>query len=376
MTTALLTRGYIYPAKKIVEQVPLPPSDGQAILVKALELPLPSSVTSGLGIFQSDVIIRTAIVAALADLRANPWLLDYVFASLPKDEMSMRSYGEKSVDAAKNWFLKTKIPVTMTPRLDEAQIPCITIKLQDSQEINVTLGDTHYEPTELNDGGWRDLVGSFTPSKYNAATGIITLPPNVLGSVLLAPGMVVIDAIGKTHPIIETFDDGTFSIKQGTISDFSGSTIRASKPAFITQLESAQYRETYLIGCHVSSEPVYLTWLHSITVFVMLRYKQALLESRGFESSVINSTDFDRNDINEGELAFSRYMSITGNVRQYWPKRTDPRITHFATSGPGLLDPNGQGIRIIGAGKLAPTIDPDIESWIGDGDTIGVLKKK
>lgn len=102
MTVALLTRGYISPIKTIVQQVPLSPSDGQALLVKSLELPLSNSLTTeALGIHQSDVIIRTAIVAALADLRANPWLLDYVFASLPKDEMTMKDYGEKSVEKAK-----------------------------------------------------------------------------------------------------------------------------------------------------------------------------------------------------------------------------------------------------------------------------------
>jgi len=372
MTVALLTRGYISPVKKIVEQVPLSPSDGQALLVKALELPLsPSLTTEALGIHQSDVIIRTAIVAALADLRANPWLLDYVFASLPKDEMTMKDYGEKSVERAKEWFLKTKIPVAMVPRLNEAQVPCITIKLQDSQESEVTLADVHYQPTELNDGVWPNIVGPFTPAKYNAATGIMVPPAGALGDALLAPNMVVIDATGKVHTIIEAFDDGSFSIKQGTIADFTGSVIRGQKPSYITQLESVAYRESYLIGVHVGGEPVYLTWMHSILVFVLLRYKQALLESRGFERSVVNSTDFDRNEYFEAEMVFSRYLTITGYVRQYWPKAIDPRITHMASNGPGVLDPNAQGIKIIGAGKLPDEVDPNSASWIGDKDTLG-----
>ena len=372
MTVALLTRGYISPIKTIVQQVPLSPSDGQALLVKALELPLSNELTTeALGIHQSDVIIRTAIVAALADLRANPWLLDYVFASLPKDEMTMKDYGEKSVEKAKEWFLKTKIPVAMVPRLNEAQVPCITIKLQDSTESEVTLADVHYQTSELNDGVWPNIVGPFTPAKYNAATGIMVLPEEVQANAVLAPNMVVLDATGKVHTIEEVFEDGSFSIKQGTIADFKGAVIRGQKPSYVTQLESVAYRENYLIGVHVSGEPVYLTWLHSILVFCLLRYKQVLLESRGFERSVVNSTDFDRNEFFEAEMVFSRYLTITGYVRQYWPKSIDPRVTHFASQAPGVLDPNAQGFKIIGAKKLPDEVDPNEASWIGDEDTLG-----
>jgi len=84
--------------------------------------PLDPSTTSTLGIHQSDVIIRTAIIAALADLRANPWKLDYVFSSLPKDTLTAKSYGEKDIAQAKRWFLSTEIPVTMVPRIDKAKL--------------------------------------------------------------------------------------------------------------------------------------------------------------------------------------------------------------------------------------------------------------
>jgi hypothetical protein len=372
MTVSLLTRGYISPIKTIVQQVPLSPSDGQALLVKALELPLPSSLTTeALGIHQSDVIIRTAIVAALADLRAKPFLLDYVFASLPKDELTLKEYGEKSVQRAKDWFLKTKIPVVMVPRLNEAQLPCITIKLQESSEAEVTLADVHYQPTELNDGEWPNVVGPFTPAKYNAATGIMVLPDDIASTAVLAPNMLVLDATGKTHAIEEVFEDGSFSIAQGTIADFRNAVIRGQKPSFVTQLESVSYRENYLIGVHVVGEPVYLTWLHSILVFILHRYKQALLEPRGFERSVVNSTDFDRNEYFEAELVFSRYLNLQGYVRQYWPKAIDPRIVGMGTSP---SDPEAQGIRIIGAGKLPDEVDPNEASWVGDEDSLG--KKK
>lgn len=360
MTTSLLTRGYISTARRIVEQVPLSPSEGQALLIKSLELPLPPSMTTeALGIHQSDVIIRTAIIAAIADLRANPWLLDYVFASLPRDDRTMKDYGEKEVQRAKEWFIKTNIPVFMVPRMDEAKVPCITIKLLDSQEAEVTLGDVHYQEKEDNDAQWPALCKPFTPNKYNSATGIMVVPDAVHDAVVIAPGMVVVDNIGKSHEILETFADGSFLIKQGTIADFTNAVIKGSKPAYVTRLESVSYRESYQIGVHCAGEPVYLTWLHSIVVFILLRYKQSLLEARGFERSVFSSSDFDRNEMFEAEMVFSRYLNVTGYVRQYWPKDINPKITSF--------DP--LPLRVIGGEKL-PEGDPNDAMWIGDQDTL------
>jgi len=358
MTVQLLTRGYIFRVKKIYEQVPLSPTEGQALLVKALELPLPVDLTTGaLGIHQSDVIIRTAIVAAIADLRANPQLLDYVFASLAQDEQTLKDYGEKSIQRAKDWFLKTNIPVFMVPRIDEAKVPCITIKLLSSEESETTLGDVHWQPTEDNSSDWPALAGPFAPVSYNAATGLMVLPD--LGGLILSTAMVLVDATGKTQPILQVFDDGSIIIQQGTVADFSKTLLKGTPPVFVTQLESVWYRESYQIGVHVSGEPVYLTWLHSIVVFILLRYKQALLEARGFERTVVNSSDFDRNEFFEAELVFSRYVTITGNVRQYWPKDTNIKLEALESV-----------IRVEGAGKLPSGTDPNDSLWIGDRDVL------
>lgn len=363
MSIELLTRGYLTTVKKIFEQVPLGPAEAQDLLVRALELPLPPELTTeALGIHQSDVIIRTAVVAAIADMRANPWLLDYVFASLAQDAQTLKDYGEKEIQRAKDWFLKTNIRVVMVPVVDEAKVPVITIKLLSSDESEVTLGDVHYDPTETNLTPWPALAGPFNITKYNAATGIMVLPTEVTDNIIVAPGMVLVDTVGNPHSILEVFDDGSLTIEQGTVADFSKTLLKGAQPNSVTQLESAWYRESYQIGCHVSGEPVYLTWLHSIIVFILLRYKQALLEARGFERSVVNSSDFDRNESEfpDSEFVYSRYITITGNVRQYWPKSINPAVTAVVT----------QPIRVIDAKNLPPDTDPNTQIWVGDEDTL------
>lgn len=320
MTLSLLTRGYINTLRKIVQQVPLTPSTGQAILMKALEMPMPGITTDTQGLFQGDIILRTALIAGMSDIRANPWLIDYIFASLPKDDYTWKEYGEKSVAKAKEWFLKTDIPVSVVPRIDEARWPRITITLVESSEAENTLGDVHYEPFEFNNDSWSNLTTYFTPTEYDPQTGKVTPPVSITQELKIVPNMILIDTVGREHKIIGIDNDSSFYIEAGTIADFTKSVIKGAKPDKAVFLESAVFKETYQLGIHVGSEPVYLTWLHSIVSFVLLRYRQALLEARGLERTFIASSDVTRNESFEGELVFSRYITLSGMVRQYWPK--------------------------------------------------------
>lgn len=113
------------------------------------------------GIVQGDILIRTAIIAGIKDMRANPGLLDYAFQWLPKDPLTAGTYGMKTLDKAKEWFLRYDIPVTLDVRLDKAKSPLVTITLAESAEESNTLGDIHYESSEFLDtlDGPNDAIG-------------------------------------------------------------------------------------------------------------------------------------------------------------------------------------------------------------------------
>lgn len=382
----LLTRGYVGGIRKAVQQVPLNSTEAQVVLIKALELPLPDALTKIAGIHQSDVIIRSALTAALADIRANPWLLDYVFASLPQDQITWKEYGEKSLQQAKEWFLKTNVPVKLVPVLNELEAPCITISLVESSEAvpETTTSDTHYEPFESNGQTWPALTKPFTPSKYLPATGIVTLKKNTLPTnITLAAGMFIIDKVGRPHEILEVYDERSFKISPNTVADFRNSVIKSRKPSWVTSVESSSFRETYRIGVHVGGEPVRLTWLHSIVVFALLRYKEALLEARGFERSTFQSSDFARENQFETELVFSRFLNVSGYVRQYWPKVVAPVIdavrlqeldgsAGIAVSGvTSDGETEGTDVTLEGTGT-----SPDEALWAGNLDSLTSQKKK
>jgi hypothetical protein len=297
--------------------------------------------TEALGIHQADVIIRTALIAAINDMRANPWLLDYVFASLAFDKLTLDQYGKSEIQKAKDWFVKTDIAVVWDVGTNDPKFPCITIGLQSSQEVESegTLSDTHYEPFQLNNWDWPTLVPALSPLSYVAATGTMAVDPAFV-DVVLAPGMVVLTAAGKQYPIVEVIDAGTFKIAAGVVDDFTGMVIKSANPAYITELESAVFREVYTIGCYADSEPLYLTYLHSVVVFALRRYSESLLEARGFERSTISSTDFKREDDALPEFVFSRYVQISGSVRQSWPKTVAMRVSSTLVQASAINDPN------------------------------------
>lgn len=280
---------------------------------------LPDDMRTATGIAQTDIILRTAIIAGLSDLRANPDLLDYVFSSLPKDALTYRQYGEEQVSMAKQWFMSQDIPVFMNTRLDDSKLPCITIALTGSSETEEALGDVSYQTAEA--AIQQPVIvysGPFTPTKYDAVTGILGLPSDFTFDVF--PGMLLRDGNGTTHTIEDVIDATTIQLATGLNVDFRNSAIVNHGSTQVT-VESVDFRETFEIGCHALAESAYLTYLHSIVVFILLRYKEELLESRGLERTTISSGPVTLNtSFQVSEPVFTRMINLTGFVRNFWPK--------------------------------------------------------
>jgi hypothetical protein len=317
------------------------------------------------GVFQSDLIIETAIRAGIADLRANPWLVPYIFRSLADDDLTAKQYGRKQIDAAVKWLLKTEIPVFVNARLDSSKVPSITINLINSSEADNTLADIHHDPTEsvleTDDTYWPALTQPFTPVSWNPTVAELVVPTSI--TIDLFPGMKVIDRTGAQYSIEEVREDAqgraVLVLPQGTQGNFAGSVVKSGSPPML-DLESAQFRESYLVGCHVVGEAFQLMVLHSALVFILCRYRQRFLEARGFEASAISSTDFAKNAAFQGDTTWSRYINIEGRVRNVWPKDRHQAID-------GVLP----ALRIADAAKLPPDTDPQSALWIGDQDSLG-----
>lgn len=319
-----------------------------------------------LGIFQTDVAIQAGIEAALADLRANPWLLDYAFAYLVRDTLTAAKYGAKERDKAKQWFLNNDIPVVMDYRAwDAPKYAMISVSIVDSVEAETTLGDVNHDPQEETEAENRALTSTFTP-RYDASTGTVTLPSNL--DIVVSTGMEVVDRRGVAHPITSVESATTIVLTPGLVVDLTSCYIRSISPRFLTQLESLNFKESVRIGAHVKGDPIELLWLFSIMKFILLRYKQTFFEGRNFERSTIAWSAMAKDDRFGPELYWTRFCTMTGYSRDYWPKLRTERIQGTST-----------GFKVSQVGSVATTFveEDDLEGdapWSVEDESTSVRR--
>jgi len=170
--------------------------------------------------------------------------------------------------------------------------------------------------------------------------------------------MIVIDKTGGEHPVTVRGNDGTtIQIAPNSLGDFSQVILKGPHSSHSVTLESASFRETYSVGCHAEGEPIYLFNLHSIVSFLLLRYRQELLEARGFERSIIGSDDVipDAAFLQGKENVISRYIKMTGYVRHSWPKFVYPKVL---TLNLGMSAQSGATKQVIWKGDIDSIISP------------------
>jgi hypothetical protein len=329
--------------------------------------------TSTKGIFQSDILIRSAIIAGLQELRDNPWLLDFAFAWLADDELTRdhKHYGQDGLREAKNWLLKNEIFVQMAYTPTKPELPAIGIELVDSSEAGATFGDTHHETAEdilTNEivSNPAPVIKPFTPKSYKSKTGIVTLP-NKITTTNIFPGMVFFDTVANRGYVIEdVIDDSTFKIPAGTVANFSKAYVTSRESLFVLPIHSLLFRETYRVTCYVGTAPAHLMFLHTALLFMLLRSKEELLEGRGFENTSINVGGISRLEGEDGNHIHNRSITISGQVRQFWPGKPSRKLDGIVV----------ESVKIIG-GKTPDAILPDTkgQGWEMEEDGLSPLSR-
>ena len=93
--------------------------------------------------FPTDVFIKTLLEESIEDIKNNLWLLDHILWDFTHNEFLRSKYGEKQVNAAKEWFATNNINVFHQFVKDKEKFPAIVLTLGSSvehQELR-TLGD-------------------------------------------------------------------------------------------------------------------------------------------------------------------------------------------------------------------------------------------
>jgi hypothetical protein len=321
-------------------------------------------------IFAGDVIIAEAIRQGLEDMRKNLWLLDDVFANFTKEPALKDKYGQKEIDAAKDWFLNNKIEVNLRYRNDKDQFPCVTIALGSSSEKEEMkhLGDlsTEVETLMPNQIGKPIpyIVKPFIPISYDQTTGVLTVPDSVSMRGVRSGQILVDPDTGNGYIIQEVISNG-IKLEPNLKISLTRAGIVPQYQIYKARREHTFFQETYSIGCHVHGDPAPLLWLHAIVLYTILRYRESLLEGRQFTQSSVSSSDLVQNPNFEGpggENVFSRYITLTGQVENSWLK-TPFRIIEAVEINEENEEGFRSGIKILSNLDSPESLDTEDDIW-------------
>lgn len=313
------------------------------------------------GIFQGDIIIKTAIELGIEDMKKNPWLINHMLSDLVNINYLSDKYGQKQIDACKEWFAQSQIDVYLRGREDHDRLPCVTIQMGQSNEKSEmkSMADQSTEtmvllPAQINKP-IPYVVKPFTPKGYDEATGIVLVPDSV-DTTTIAPGMILVNPANGQGFVIQDIVEGGIEIESGLEVVASQFGVVPQNQFFKARVEHSFFDETYIIGCHAHGDPQNVLFLWSIVKYSILRYRESLLEANGFAESSISSAgpDFDESFTTPGgEKAWARFMTLNGQIENSWVK-SPRRVIEVAT----LKKKVGSGY--IGGISIISNTDPAI----------------
>lgn len=277
-------------------------------------------------IWQQD-ILKESLSLALDDIRKNLWLIDDILSDFVTNPYLKDKYGQKQIDACKEWFTNNNIEVNIGYRGDRMKTPCITIML-DPQNEHVdykTMADQSTQSMILlpNKIGKPIpyVVKPFVPTGYDESTGEVSVDGSIDLSGVSAGMLLVNPANGTGYIIKDLSGDGLFIEPDQDIaaSQFG---IVPQYQYYKARVEHIWMNTSYTVVCTTQGDPSTTLWLHSIVFYAFLRYKESLLEALGLAESVFSAGSLSINqDIsNDAELTWDRTIQISGVTEQTFIK--------------------------------------------------------
>lgn len=272
-------------------------------------------------IFQTDALLKTILEQTLDDIKKNLWLLDYVLDDFTKNQFLKSKFGNKQIQAAKEWFANNSPSIQLQFSKDKEKFPAIFLTLGSSveQQDLRSMGDVDTENLTLmpNQTGLQIpyVIKPFIPTSFNVSTGLIGVPVGTdLGPI--SQGMVLVNPSNGNGMVIQGVINNQIQIQSGIELDASQLGVIPQYRFFTTKLGRSFFEENWNITC-ATNDPQTLLWLHSIAIFGLLRYRE-FFESNGFLETRLTSTDIFNPEFSnpEGEEIYARQITMNGKVQQ------------------------------------------------------------
>lgn len=272
-----------------------------------------------------DIIIESVIRDGLEDLRRNPERIDDIFSSLTLPYASEK-YGVKELDKIKELIQKKDIGVVHSFNEVATREPCYSIQLGNDVEdkslahlddFEEDIDELLTDPQDLAD---LIVVSSVVTSAYDTKSGKVSVD-DAVNLAAVHVNLLWVDVAGTEHKIlggiVNTIGSKTFFIATGaTVVTGATGTIKSSLNFKRFEQRGVIHDAQLLIGCHTKNA------LTTKYIYVLLKFfltsRKADLISRGYFVSSLQGSDFTRNLKYEGDIVFSRFLTISGKVQDTW----------------------------------------------------------
>lgn len=314
--------------------------------------------------FQGDIIIKNAIDMMLEDIRNQPWLIDDVFSDLVENPILKDKHGQKEIESIKDWFENNNIQTFLKHRLDGIEYPCVTIELGSSLDLedHRTLGDQDIEVIEYGpediDKPINYIINPFDIISYDDSTKIVTLPSSV-DVLQVGKGMLLVDPdTGNAYTIESIVSEDQLKIPDdqslGAVTRFG---IAPQYMFYRARRERRYFKNEYTLAVKAHGHPAHCIWLWSIVLYGLMRYNEALLEKNCFQLATFKSTDL-RKDDTGGDNIYTRYITVSGMVKNSWVKQPSRSIEKVNLICPTDEVPAGIKILSNSSDQIATTDSP------------------
>lgn len=325
-------------------------------------------------IFQSDLIIYSAITFWLNDIRKNQYLIDFIVRDL-KCYPGLERFADSEADAIRA-LLENQIFVYLDHRSkDTIKYPNITISMNGASPdmSNQSLGDNfqrleeRYLSTDEEIAGAlpRDnvLLGPVTPLSYDPETGEVEFASTVnLSESRVFAGQFLQDSKNKvSYEILIVNNDNSITIQDGLNLDLNDMRITSSNEIYRSKLRTIWMNESYTLSIN-ANEPQDVIRIFMILMSGYIRNKLVTLETRNFQIANISYgplMEFTANA--SGGTIYSRDMNLQGRV-EHSSVATTQRIVDGIVAEVKLLEMSATPAAFLSnvqAQGWSSALDPD-----------------
>lgn len=277
-----------------------------------------------MGIHLPDLIVESIIRDGIEFLKQNPDRVDDIFKPLTRI-YNQRKYGQTEIAKIKAMLATKNIAVVHSFHEAASKSPCYSIQLgaegeaKDRAHLEDFEEDVRVELTG-DDLAAYEKINPLTPTAYDPITGKISVP-DAADMSLVHPKYVFVDAADVEHEIrpgVSNVDGNKFFFvaKQSPV-DISGPGLIRS---FITYSQHEQKGDSsavnLLIGVH-AKDALLTKYLYAILKYIFKSRKKDLIK-RGIVNSTFQGSDFTRDLRYEGDMVFTRFFTLSGQVDDTW----------------------------------------------------------